>query len=75
MATVLQYFRDVAGSATALIGVVQFCGGAAFGLLWGQLHDNTPVPMMAMMFLSAFCAFVALMAARYSREIYEAPAT
>jgi len=60
----MQYFRDVAGSATALMGVIQFSGGALAGLLWGKLHDHTPVPMMEVSLLTASMALVFLLFAR-----------
>ncbi len=53
LGTIMQYFRDDAGSATALTGVCQFSGGALAGLLWGQLHTGTPVAMMAVMMMTA----------------------
>ena len=64
MGTVMQHFRDVAASATALMGVIQFSGGALAGLLWGQLHNGTPMPMMAVCLLTASLSAVFFLAAR-----------
>lgn len=64
MGTVMQHFRDVAASATALMGVIQFSGGALAGLLWGQLHDGTPTPMMTVCLLTASLSAIFLLAAR-----------
>lgn len=63
MGTIMQHFREVAASATALMGVIQFSGGALAGLLWGKLHDGTPMPMMAVSLLTATLAAVFLIAA------------
>ncbi|MAR01111.1 MAG: Bcr/CflA family drug resistance efflux transporter [Oceanospirillaceae bacterium] len=60
LATIMQNFRNNAGSATALTGVCQFSGGALAGLLWGYLHNGTPVPMMAMMVVTASVAATGL---------------
>ena len=70
MGTVMQHFREVAGSATALMGVIQFCGGALAGLLWAHLHNQTPVPMMAVMVLTSGLATVALFSARNADRQY-----
>ena len=70
MGTVMQHFRDVAGSATALMGVIQFSGGALAGLLWAHLHDNTPVPMMAVMVLTSGLSALALFSARHADREY-----
>jgi MFS transporter, DHA1 family, multidrug resistance protein len=48
-----------AGSAAALMGMLQFGLGAGSGLLVGLLTDGTPRGMAAMMFLGATCAVVA----------------
>jgi len=40
-------FGDVAGSASALLGTIQFGIGAAAGALVGVFHDGTAVPMTA----------------------------
>lgn len=64
MGTVMQHFKEVAGSATALMGVIQFTGGALAGLLWGHLHDHTPGPMMLVSLLTATLALLFLASAR-----------
>jgi len=58
MSLVLHHFKDISGSATALIGVTEFCIGALFGYLWSLLHDGTPLPMMLMMCVAASMAIV-----------------
>jgi DHA1 family bicyclomycin/chloramphenicol resistance-like MFS transporter len=40
-------FGEVAGSASALLGTVQFAVGAGAGALVGLLHNGTAVPMTA----------------------------
>lgn len=52
-AMILHHFRDISATANALAGVLQFCGGALAGLLWAQLHNGTPLPMVAMMLTTA----------------------
>lgn len=42
-----------AGSASALLGTMQFCLGAVSGLLAGALQDGTARPMAALMLLGA----------------------
>lgn len=64
MGSVMQHFREVAGSATALMGVIQFSGGALAGLLWGHFHDHTPIPMMEVSLLTATLALIFLLMAR-----------
>jgi DHA1 family bicyclomycin/chloramphenicol resistance-like MFS transporter len=49
-----------AGSASALLGTMQYTGGAIAGLAMGWLGDGTALPMGIAMFL---CAFGALLAA------------
>ncbi len=56
-AMILHHFRDISATANALAGVLQFCGGALAGLLWAQLHNGTPLPMVAMMLTTAGLAF------------------
>ncbi len=48
-----------AGSAAALMGMLQFGLGASSGLLVGLLTDGTPRGMAAMMLLGAGCAVIA----------------
>jgi len=61
---VLHYFHHISGSATALIGVSEFCLGALFGYLWSLLHNHTPLPMMLMMAVSACLALLCVLLAR-----------
>ena len=48
-----------AGSASALMGTMQFCLGAVSGLLVGVLADGSARPMALLMLLGAACALVA----------------
>ncbi len=48
-----------AGSASALMGTLQFCLAALSGLLVGILSDGTPLPMAAMMVVGAIGAVTA----------------
>lgn len=44
-AAALEYFPDLAGTASSVIGSTRFGAGAAIGALVGLLHDGTAVPM------------------------------
>lgn len=57
-ASCLQFFPDISASANAVIGVVEFCMGAAVGLLWAQMHDGSLIPIAWVMF---GCALLALL--------------
>lgn len=48
-----------AGSASALMGTMQFCLAALSGVLVGVLTDGTARPMAALMLAGAVCAFAA----------------
>ena len=48
-----------AGSASALMGTMQFCLAALSGLLVGALSDGTARPMAALMLIGAACAVAA----------------
>lgn len=52
-------YGRMAGSASALLGTLQFSVGALAGVLVGVLHNGTAVPMAAMI---AVCALAALLA-------------
>lgn len=49
MAMALQRYPHMAGTASSLMGVMQFGIGAVFGALVGQLFDGTVLPMVAAM--------------------------
>lgn len=49
----------VAGSASALIGTLQFGMGALTGALVGALHDGTAVPMALVIAACGLCGFLA----------------
>jgi MFS transporter, DHA1 family, multidrug resistance protein len=58
MALALQRYPHMAGTASSLMGVLQFGVGALFGMLVGQAFDNTIVPMtMAMGVAGLMCFF------------------
>jgi DHA1 family bicyclomycin/chloramphenicol resistance-like MFS transporter len=48
-----------AGSASALLGTMQYTGGAMAGLAMGWLGNGTALPMGIAMFFCAFCALLA----------------
>ena len=60
IAMVLHHFRDISATANALAGVLQFCGGALAGLIWSQLHDGSPLPMVGLMLVTATVALLML---------------
>jgi len=41
----LEYFPDIAGTASAVLGLIRFGTGAAVGALVGLLYDGTALPM------------------------------
>ena len=59
MAEALAAYPERAGSASALLGTVQFTVGALAGMAVGALHDGTALPMAAVI---AACACAALAA-------------
>jgi DHA1 family bicyclomycin/chloramphenicol resistance-like MFS transporter len=58
-------FDKAAGSASALLGTIQYTLGATAGALVGVFHNGTAVPMTATM---AFCGVVGLCAVRSKRS-------
>lgn len=58
-------FDKTAGSASALLGTIQYTLGATAGALVGILHNGTAVPMTATM---AFCGAAGLCAVRSRRQ-------
>lgn len=50
-------FGEVAGSASALLGTVQFGVGSAAGALVGLFHNGTAIPMTAGIFVCALASF------------------
>lgn len=62
-AVVMAPFGDVAGSASALLGTIQFGVGAVAGALVGLCHDGTARPMT---FGIAACALASLIVWRWS---------
>ena len=57
----LNYFPDISGTATAIIGVSEFTMGALVGWLWASLHDGTLGPMAWVM---TGCALTGLIAVK-----------
>ena len=60
-AVVMAPFGEIAGSASALLGTLQFGVGSLAGALVGLLHNGTAVPMTAGI---AGCAVASLIAWR-----------
>ncbi len=60
MAAALAPFGRAAGSASSVLGTVQFAVGGLSGALVGLLHDGTAFPMTAMIALCATGGFIAL---------------
>jgi DHA1 family bicyclomycin/chloramphenicol resistance-like MFS transporter len=56
-ACALQRWPQAAGTASSLLGVLQFGTGAVFGTLVGHLLDGTIWPMAAMMGLGGLLCF------------------
>ncbi len=55
VAAAMQPFPEMAGSASALLGMLQYALGATTGALVGFLHDGTALPM-ALVVVAASCA-------------------
>jgi DHA1 family bicyclomycin/chloramphenicol resistance-like MFS transporter len=62
MVGALSHHRAHAGSASALLGTLQYAGGAVAGLTMGVLADGSARPMAAAMLL---CALAAMLAASF----------
>jgi DHA1 family bicyclomycin/chloramphenicol resistance-like MFS transporter len=65
-AGVLNFFPDISGTATAVIGVSEFTLGAIVGLLWSYLHDLQFVTtqqhtLSPMAWVMASCALIGLL--------------
>lgn len=58
----LNYFPDISGTATAMIGVSEFTMGALVGGFWAWLHDGTLAPMAWVM---TGCALVGLLSVKW----------
>jgi DHA1 family bicyclomycin/chloramphenicol resistance-like MFS transporter len=58
MAMALQRYPHMAGTASSLMGVLQFGTGALFGALVGQAFDGTIVPMTTAMGIAGVLCFL-----------------
>jgi DHA1 family bicyclomycin/chloramphenicol resistance-like MFS transporter len=58
MAMALQRYPHMAGTASSLMGVMQFGIGALFGAIVGQAFDNTIVPMTMAMGIAGLLCFL-----------------
>jgi len=54
-AATLEFFPQIAGTASSLVGAIRFGTGAVVGALVGLLHDGTAIPMAAVI---ASCAIL-----------------
>ena len=66
----LNFFPDISGTATAVIGVTEFTLGALVGLLWSYLHELQFVAtqqhtLSPMAWVMASCAFIGLVGLRF----------
>ncbi len=57
MAMALQRYPHMAGTASSLMGVMQFGIGALFGTVVGQTYDGTIGPMTTAMGLAGILCF------------------
>lgn len=57
----LSEFPNMAGTASAFLGMLQFAMGAAAGALVGFFHDGTAMPLVIVMMSSGLLALVARM--------------
>jgi DHA1 family bicyclomycin/chloramphenicol resistance-like MFS transporter len=58
MAMALQRYPHMAGTASSLMGMMQFGIGALFGAIVGQAFDGTIVPMTAAMGVAGLLCFL-----------------
>ena len=58
IAMALQRYPHMAGTASSLMGVMQFGLGALFGTIVGQAFDGTIVPMTAAMGIAGMLCFL-----------------
>lgn len=58
MAGAIAPFPHKAGAASALLGFVQMAVASAVGILVGQLHDGSALPMMALIATTGTVAFI-----------------
>lgn len=72
-AAMANYGRQ-AGSASALIGAIQFALGAAAGALLGALHNGTALPMTGVIALCGVASFVCLQVMANRESAKPAPA-
>ena len=66
----LNFFPDISGTATAVIGVTEFTLGALVGLLWSYLHELQFVAtqqhtLSPMAWVMAACALIGLVGLRF----------
>jgi DHA1 family bicyclomycin/chloramphenicol resistance-like MFS transporter len=73
-AAMANYGRQ-AGSASALIGAIQFALGAAAGALLGALHNGTALPMTGVIALCGMASFICLQVLVNRVRVKPAPAT
>jgi DHA1 family bicyclomycin/chloramphenicol resistance-like MFS transporter len=62
----LNFFPDISGTATAVIGVTEFTLGALVGLLWSYLHElhflaTQHHSLSPMAWVMASCALIGLL--------------
>ena len=72
----LNFFPDISGTATAVIGVTEFTLGAIVGIFWSYLHDLQFVAtqqhtLSPMAWVMAGCALIGLI----SLKVLSAPKT
>lgn len=67
-ALTLAPFATRAGSASALLGTIQYTLGASAGALVGILHNSTALPMTAIMVTCGMVGWCAIRSARHSPQ-------
>ena len=65
----LNFFPDISGTATAVIGVSEFTMGALVGWIWAQLHDGTLAPMAIVMTSCALLGFAFMTLLSRSKKV------
>jgi DHA1 family bicyclomycin/chloramphenicol resistance-like MFS transporter len=58
MSCFMHYFSRTSGTANAVIGSAQFMFGALIGFALSFLHNGTPIPMFAMMFICSLLGYL-----------------
>ncbi len=60
MSSYMHYFPKNSGAATAVVGSSQYLFGALIGVVLSLLHNDTPLPMFALIFFCSLLGFLSV---------------